>query len=69
MNKFVLNVDNCKGCGLCIRACPKSLLKFGEVINTQGVRFVTMTGESQCVSCACCAINCPDMCISIYKEA
>ena len=28
--------DNCKGCGLCIEACPKKIIKLGEEINKLG---------------------------------
>ena len=26
MVKFTINENRCKGCGLCVRACPKQLL-------------------------------------------
>ena len=69
MNKLSLKTDKCKGCGLCMRACPKKLLAPSTKINAQGVSYPVMTEEAACVSCACCALNCPDMCITIYKEA
>lgn len=68
MTKFKLRVDSCKGCGLCVRACPKKLLQLGSSVNASGARYVEITDEDACISCACCAINCPDMAISIYRE-
>lgn len=68
MVKFVLEIDKCKGCGLCIRACPKKLLAPSSVMNKQGNSYPVMTDESACISCACCALTCPDMCITVYKE-
>lgn len=68
MTKFVLKQDTCKGCGLCVRACPKGLLQLGSNVNASGAKYVEITDEDSCISCACCALNCPDMAISIYKE-
>ena len=30
MAKLTFNTDNCKGCGLCVDACPKGLLALSE---------------------------------------
>ena len=30
MVKFTINENRCKGCGLCVRACPKQLLVLAE---------------------------------------
>ncbi len=68
MNHFVLNTDKCKGCGLCVRACPKKLLTFGGTLNAQGNVYPVMQDDAACVACSCCALNCPDMRITINKE-
>ena len=68
MSKLVINTANCKACGLCVRACPKKILALGDKINISGNNYVVLLDEDSCISCACCAINCPDMAIEVYKE-
>ena len=37
MAKLTFNVDMCKGCGLCVAACPKHILEVSKVkINKKG---------------------------------
>lgn len=69
MSKLKIDSVHCKACGLCVRACPKQVLRLGERINAAGYNYVVLENEEQCVSCACCALNCPDMAINVYKEA
>lgn len=66
--KLVFDERRCKACGLCIRACPKDALVLGDHINAAGYRFVVAKVEDNCIGCGVCAVNCPDMVISVYKE-
>lgn len=68
MGKLKINTVRCKACELCIRACPKKVLALGDRINAGGYTYVVLTDEDACISCACCAINCPDMAIDVYRE-
>lgn len=37
MAKLTFKTDNCKGCGLCVDACPKHLLRLSpDKINKKG---------------------------------
>ena len=37
MAKLTFKTDNCKGCGLCVDACPKKILRLAsEKINKKG---------------------------------
>jgi 2-oxoglutarate ferredoxin oxidoreductase subunit delta len=67
--RLIIDLDRCKGCGLCIAACPYHLLRFGEQPNRHGQVPVTLTpeGEQSCTSCACCARSCPDVAISVFR--
>ena len=69
MIKITFNIDNCKGCGLCVDACPKKLLRISsEAINIKGHHPAEITDAAACVGCASCATMCPDCVISIEKE-
>ncbi len=64
----VIAVEKCKGCGLCIRACPKSLLEMSKQTNGQGVHYPVCNDESKCIACTFCATMCPDVAIEIEKD-
>ena len=36
MKKPLISVEKCKGCGLCIGACPKKILEMSSAFNKQG---------------------------------
>ena len=68
MAKLTFKTDMCKGCGLCVAACPKKLLVLDtEVINAKGHTPAKSTDESQCIGCAFCATMCPDCIIKVEK--
>ena len=53
--------ERCKGCSLCIDACPKGVLALDPfVVNRLGYHPVRLTDPSACTSCALCARVCPD---------
>jgi 2-oxoglutarate ferredoxin oxidoreductase subunit delta len=65
--KPVISSEKCKGCGLCIGACPKSILELSDDFNKQGVQYPVCIDEDKCIACKFCAIICPDMAIEILK--
>lgn len=68
MPKVTFNTDKCKGCGLCVIACPKKILIIAkDKINAKGHSPAEMTDESQCIGCAFCATMCPDCIIKVEK--
>ncbi len=36
MGKIVIDIERCKGCGFCVDACPRSLIKISKEINKIG---------------------------------
>jgi 2-oxoglutarate ferredoxin oxidoreductase subunit delta len=57
----------CKGCGLCVWACPKGVIARGGVPNAGGV-FPAVAGGEGCIACGMCFAVCPDCCITVYKR-
>jgi len=64
----VFDVERCKGCGLCIAACPKKVLAFSGQLNKSGYNVAHMAHPEDCIGCAFCAITCPDIVIEVYRE-
>ena len=63
----VVNTERCKGCELCVVACPTKVLAMSKQVNSKGYRYAEMANEDECIGCASCGIVCPDGCISVYK--
>lgn len=68
MAKVTFKIDLCKGCGLCVDACPKKLIRIAETkINAKGHSLAEMTSQEDCIGCAFCATMCPDCVITVEK--
>ena len=68
MAKLTFRTDRCKGCGLCVSACPKGLIAIaGDKINQKGHHPAELTDPEKCVGCASCAIMCPDCIIEVER--
>ncbi|MPM64838.1 Photosystem I iron-sulfur center [bioreactor metagenome] len=57
--------DRCKGCGLCVAACPKQVLAMGTGLNKKGYHPATVARRDDCIRCAACAMICPDSVITL----
>jgi NAD-dependent dihydropyrimidine dehydrogenase PreA subunit len=60
-NRGSLRVDTneCKGCGLCIEACPPKAIHLSEDLNHYGYRTATYFGTG-CTGCGICFLVCPE---------
>jgi 2-oxoglutarate ferredoxin oxidoreductase subunit delta len=68
MPRIDIHELRCKGCGLCVIACPKKLIVLSEKINNSGYKPAVFKGtEDQCTGCALCAEMCPDVAIDVFK--
>lgn len=67
--KLNFQTDVCKGCGLCVHACPKHILAISsEIINKKGHYIAVLTDPDACIGCASCAVMCPDCVITVERE-
>ena len=64
-----IDPERCKGCGLCVEACPQKILKMSETFNRQGQYYATCVAPERCTACKTCAITCPDLAIQIWRAA
>ena len=68
MAKITVNEELCKGCGMCVNACPKKILELSkDKINAKGYHPASLTDESKCTGCTSCAIMCPDVAITVER--
>jgi NAD-dependent dihydropyrimidine dehydrogenase PreA subunit len=54
-----VDVDECKGCGLCVEACPPKVIALSERLNHYGYRTATYAGKG-CTGCGICFMACPE---------
>lgn len=64
----VVDAERCKGCELCVVACPMEVLALSGEVNGKGYRFSRMVSPETCTGCASCASVCPDSCITVYRQ-
>ena len=68
MAKVSFNEDKCKGCGLCVTACPKGIVALEkEKINAKGYHPASVKEMEKCIGCASCALMCPDTVITVER--
>jgi len=65
--RIVINTERCKGCGLCVSACPRQRIAAAKASNRNGF-FPAEASPLDCSGCALCAIVCPDTAIKVYIE-
>ena len=58
----------CKGCELCIDACPQDVMALDmSHMTSKGYHPVILIKEG-CTGCAICAVVCPEAALTIYRE-
>jgi Pyruvate/2-oxoacid:ferredoxin oxidoreductase delta subunit len=54
-----VDVEECKGCGLCVDACPPKVIGMSERLNHYGYHTAIYSGAG-CTGCGICFMVCPE---------
>jgi Pyruvate/2-oxoacid:ferredoxin oxidoreductase delta subunit len=68
-DRGMLKIDDqeCKGCGLCIEACPPKVIAMSEELNHYGYRTAFYAGTG-CTGCGICFMVCPEPgAVTVYR--
>ena len=60
-----IEASRCKGCELCIPACPPAVLRMSRARNELGVPYPELLPG--CTGCSACLLVCPDFCFEVYQ--
>lgn len=63
---LLIDIDPCKGCELCIEACPPQVLEMSADRNHAGYRYPIL--HEGCTGCAACQMVCPDYVFTVYRK-
>ena len=61
----VIDAERCKGCELCIPACPPNVLRMSDRRNSSGYLLPELL--EGCTGCSACLMVCPDFCFEVYQ--
>ena len=66
--RVIINVEECKGCGLCVDSCPPKCLELIPELSSYGVHPARYTGHD-CTGCGICFYCCPEPgAITVYRR-
>ncbi len=66
--RIEVNERYCKGCALCIEACPQGVIALAaERMNTKGYHPAELIAAG-CTGCGICSVVCPEAAIAVYRE-
>jgi 2-oxoglutarate ferredoxin oxidoreductase subunit delta len=68
MNKLWIDERYCKGCLICIDACPTKAIRPSEKLNSKGYRLPIEENMALCKACEICVLMCPDFAIAVSEE-
>ncbi|MDF1543995.1 MAG: 4Fe-4S binding protein [bacterium] len=63
-----IDKNHCKGCELCVKACPMQVLAMSKDITVKGYLYAKLVDPSRCIGCRICAVTCPDVAIEVHTN-
>ena len=60
-----IDAEHCKGCDLCIPACPPRVLVMSSGVNHMGYPYPQL--YPGCTGCGACLYVCPDFVFEVYR--
>ena len=60
MGTVRVEANKCKGCSLCVAACPTMSLRLGESLNRLGYHPAEFLEGTGCTGCGVCYYACPE---------
>ena len=68
MARIIVDDSFCKGCGLCVDACPEHIVALDhDKITVKGYHPAYCTDDDACTGCMSCATMCPDVAITVER--
>ena len=68
MAKVRFIAERCKGCGLCVNACPKQIVALSKKLNAKGYPVAECVDIEKCIGCGFCYRMCPDCAVEVDDE-
>ncbi len=60
--EHIIDLDWCKGCGICVHFCPKHVLELDKSEK------VTVAHLEDCIGCVQCELRCPDLAMQVLVK-
>lgn len=68
MNRVTIVVEDCKGCRICAKQCPKNCIIMSSNLNKNGYPYAEFKSD-KCSACGICYYVCPELgTITVYEE-
>ncbi len=64
---ITIEIEKCKGCELCVEACPEDVIGMSTEVNQKGYLYAVKVVDA-CTGCTNCALVCPDAVITVFRE-
>jgi 2-oxoglutarate ferredoxin oxidoreductase subunit beta len=64
----IIDKNYCKGCELCVHACPEGVLEMSSEINAKGYFVPKVAHPDKCTGCRYCLLACPDTAVQVENK-